>query len=162
MVVACVGLVGFAHSVAAQGIGQGFVYGGPIAPLSTAVKPAAALTFGGGLEALTRSGAGASLEAGVFGLDGLWIPQLSANAIYEKRPRASGVSPFITGGLTLSGQAINFGGGAKHLDRRPRRASDRSPRLRAACDARPSDDRISCGHDVPLRERSDSVVTPWL
>jgi len=112
VVAACVGLVGFAHSVAAQGIGQGFVYGGPIAPLSSAVKPAAALTIGGGLEALTRSGAGASLEAGVFGLDRVWIPQLSANAIYEKRPRASGVSPFITGGLTLSGQVINFGGGA--------------------------------------------------
>jgi len=108
---AVVGLVGFAHSAAAQGIGQGFVYGGPIAPLSTAAKPAAALTLGGGLEALTSSGAGASLEAGVFGVEGLWVPQLSANAIYEKRTRASRVSPFITGGLTLSGQAINFGGG---------------------------------------------------
>jgi hypothetical protein len=111
VVVAFVGLVGFAHSAAAQGIGQGFVYGGPIAPLSTAAKPSAALTFGAGLEALTRSGAGASLEGGVFGLDGLWVPQLSANAIYEKT-KASGVSPFITGGVTLSGPAINFGGGA--------------------------------------------------
>lgn len=112
VVMAFVGLVGFAHSAAAQGTGQGFVYGGPIAPLSTAAKPSAALTFGGGLEALTRSGAGASLEAGVFGVGGLWVPQVSANAIYEKRTNASGVSPFITGGLTLSGPVINFGGGA--------------------------------------------------
>jgi len=112
IVIAAVGFVGFAQPAAAQSVGQGFVYGGPIAPLFSAVKPSAALSFGGGFEALTRNGAGASLEAGVFGAGGFWVPQLSANAVYERCLKGSTVSPFITGGLTLSGQAINIGGGA--------------------------------------------------
>ena len=111
IVVAVVALIGVAPQASAQ-TGQGYFYGGVIAPLFPGGSPAAALTLGGGLEALTRNGAGASLEAGAFGLGGFWAPQLSANAIYEKRTEGSRVSPFISAGLTLSGQAINFGGGA--------------------------------------------------
>jgi len=113
IVVAAVGLIGVVQPAAAQ-TGRGFIYGGVIAPLDTGERPSEALTFGGGLEALTRSGAGASLEAGLFVFDfrGFSLPLLSANAIYEKPTRESRVSPFISGGLTLGGQLINFGGGA--------------------------------------------------
>lgn len=115
MVVAVVGLVGFAHPAAAQAVGRGFVYGGPIAFPFTGGNPSALAAFGGGLDVLTRNGAGASVEAGLIGLRDLWAMQLSADAIYEKRIQRSPVRPFVSGGLSLLGagaQAINFGGGA--------------------------------------------------
>src|SRR5689334_21645742 len=92
MIVAVVGSLGFSQPAAAQ-TGHLFVFGGPIAPLFSNQKPSSALTFGGGFEALTRHGVGASLEAGVFGVDNFWVPQLSANAVYEKRSNGSAVSP---------------------------------------------------------------------
>ena len=114
IVVAVVLFFGFAQPAAAQGVGQGYVYGGPMAFPFTSGYPAGLATFGGGMDALTRNGAGASLEAGLIGLKDLWTGQVTVNAMYEKRLDRAHARPFISGGLTLFGatQAINVGAGA--------------------------------------------------
>ena len=113
IVVVVVGLLGFAQPAAAQGTGQGFVYGGPMAFPFTSANPPGLMTFGGGMDALTRNGAGASLEAGLIGLKDLWTGQVTVNAMYEKRLDRANARPFISGGLSLFGaaQAINVGAG---------------------------------------------------
>jgi hypothetical protein len=110
-VVAVVGILSLAHPASAQSRGQGFAYTGPIA--FTGSNPPALVSFGGGLDALTKNGAGASFEAGLIGLSDLWVAQISANAMYEKHFDHAAVRPFISGGLSLfgAGQAINVGGG---------------------------------------------------
>jgi hypothetical protein len=114
IVVAVVGLVAFAQPATAQ-TAEAFAYGGPIVfPSATGSgNPAALISVGGGLEALTRSGVGASVEAGLIGVPQLWAMQLSVNAIYEKRIQDRAVRPFVSGGLSPfgSGAAINFGAG---------------------------------------------------
>jgi hypothetical protein len=112
-VVIALALIGAAGPAVAQQRGQVFVYGGTMTFPSAGSSSPALASFGGGVDALTATGAGGTLEAGLLGLGGLWVPQLSANATYEKRLRRAGVRPFVSGGLSLfgGGQAINFGGG---------------------------------------------------
>lgn len=118
IVVAVVGLVGFAQPAAAQADAHGFVYGGTTTLLEGG-DAARLATFGGGGDVLARNGAGASVEFGRLGIDGAWVNHVSVDAMYQKSPFGrSGVSPFVVGGYSgfFSGggtaQGFNFGGGA--------------------------------------------------
>lgn len=113
VIVAAISIMSVALPAAAQTGGQGYVYGGPLAFPSENAHPPGLMMFGGGLEALSKNGMGGSLEGGLIGLENLWVPQLSADALYEKRFERSGVRPFVSGGLSLlgGGQTINVGAG---------------------------------------------------
>lgn len=116
-VTAALVVLGMARTAAAQPASHAFAYGGPTALFESGAPPLA--NFGGGVDFLAPSGAGGSIEIGRLGLNGMWVNQLSINALYEvPQVRGRRVTPFVSGGYSAlfngdgGAHGLNVGGGA--------------------------------------------------